>query len=1357
MRYHLYSMKPKRWQLALISLLLLVSMAISILPIPQLSGVASAATTIDNFTYKKQLWLNTSATGANVVSAQANFPICVHINTSSWSNQADRDAFFDTNTLGKRIQFFDSDETTNLDYEVEHFSNVQGSEEAIYWARVPSVAGNSTTDSIWVAYGNDPNESDQDNPTGVWDANFMGVWHSHDASTTTIADSANAHTGTKLGVGAPVAIAAKVYNGQNYDGVDDYINVPDHADLDLTTGITISSWAKHDVTASEFLVSKYISGSDAAYYLSVDASNRPILGFFASDAGKVNTGVTAMGTAALRYVAGTYSTADGIIRVYLDDALDADDAILGSPSIDVTIDAVRIGWGYSDTYAWDGILDEVRISQIARTADWLKLEYYSMKKTNWNGDSWLSWGSQIGSTPTVVTSDPSSLGRTTATANGDITDIGGSNVTIRGFKYGLTEADTWDAHEHGNWSSPGTYSLPISELSPGTIYHIRAYATNEEGTAYGSWVAFVTAPSGLLSGWPYLKQIIIAGQPGASANYQVRLLIGETSGASGENFDLGNHSIDFPNDIRFTDNNGTTLLDHWLESTSGATPNRLATFWIEVADDLSSDQSICVYYGKSGASSESNGVDTFLKFDDFSLSLATQNHQPDIDIDGLWFSASTFVSHAYYDSTGNTTYIAYMDNDVSVGYPTYSYAGIWVIAWNHTTGTRKMQRIGRNTVDGSHGWVTVTMDTSGYLWFFQGPHLETCKVWKSDNTRDITAWTEKTSLPGLNTWVQAFPISTGILVLARRVGTWTHDTWQYKTTDGSSWTSTQLTQFWDTADEGNADNRGYGFGKLEGGVLRVTVWPQQYTPEPLRGLGVGYMETPDEGVTWQAADGTDYSLPVTLATLDWVDETDYCYTLSAPSVLPNGQQVVTYKIAPAEGNATLYTARWDTDEWVKVAIDDTVTNGSYDGKQLNIRVTDNNTVDLYDTRNHHTLGSWGKWSTTDFLGASPSWVDSELGTDSSAVDTNGIVGLILNGVDPFIIYNQGNTTEITAIHTYPTDITSPVPHTGEWTESPGAYATTKIGVNDGVLNIGDSGVAKASSLAATINYAAVALRSKFKYATDDFNGTLTLRNTGQTIRFGTSIWDAYGADRIYGVFLYSAANHYSSNYIAGTPGTYHITDVMVNQDYQAIKIDDTAMADLTPQSTPGNMVTLVLYAYSPMALGVDWVFLRNYVTNATGTEPAFSSAGGEESIGISNTPPSHDFGLVQPSQTIYGVTGLTPPGWPLADGNCTGNVTNLSSFSVDIYYKMGNMTGGIQWTIGATPASNVFTMKICISGAAGIGNCTVLSGIPQMLIEELLADASEFWEFVFYTPTNTPQFDDGTTKTGNITLEAEAH
>ena len=93
--------------------------------------------------------------------------------------------------------------------------------------------------------------------------------------------------------------------------------------------------------------------------------------------------------------------------------------------------------------------------------------------------------------PVVTTQSPTAILYSSATANGNITSIGLNNPTVRGFKYGLTEADTWNASENGSFST-GAYALPLTGLSARTGYSIRAYATNTCGTSYGSYVQFTT-------------------------------------------------------------------------------------------------------------------------------------------------------------------------------------------------------------------------------------------------------------------------------------------------------------------------------------------------------------------------------------------------------------------------------------------------------------------------------------------------------------------------------------------------------------------------------------------------------------------------------------------------------------------------------------------------------------------------------------------------------------------------------------------------------------------------------------------------------------------------------------------------
>lgn len=75
----------------------------------------------------------------------------------------------------------------------------------------------------------------------------------------------------------------------------------------------------------------------------------------------------------------------------------------------------------------------------------------------------------------------------------------------------------------------------------------------------------------------------------------------------------GECQADF-DDIRFTEDDGETLLDYWLED---KTDSNYARFWVEISDDLGSDVTIYVYYGNESASSLSDGDATFLSFTHF--------------------------------------------------------------------------------------------------------------------------------------------------------------------------------------------------------------------------------------------------------------------------------------------------------------------------------------------------------------------------------------------------------------------------------------------------------------------------------------------------------------------------------------------------------------------------------------------------------------------------------------------------------------------------------------------------------------------------------------------------------------------
>jgi len=116
--------------------------------------------------------------------------------------------------------------------------------------------------------------------------------------------------------------------------------------------------------------------------------------------------------------------------------------------------------------------------------------------------------------------------------------------------------------------------------------------------------------------WRYTKQFTIVGQSNAGTNYQVLIFVYYGSGTNYLNdvYLNGKCRSDF-GDIRFTDANGN-LLNYWLQ---GYVASESAVFWVKITDDLSSGNTMnaIMWYGNPEATTTSNGVNTFIFFDDF--------------------------------------------------------------------------------------------------------------------------------------------------------------------------------------------------------------------------------------------------------------------------------------------------------------------------------------------------------------------------------------------------------------------------------------------------------------------------------------------------------------------------------------------------------------------------------------------------------------------------------------------------------------------------------------------------------------------------------------------------------------------
>jgi pectin methylesterase-like acyl-CoA thioesterase len=88
---------------------------------------------------------------------------------------------------------------------------------------------------------------------------------------------------------------------------------------------------------------------------------------------------------------------------------------------------------------------------------------------------------------TVTTNAITSISTTFATSGGVITNDGNAAITAKGVCWSLASSPVIQpdsSYNNGDLSSP--FTSPITGLTAGLTYHVRAYATNSAGTAYGS-------------------------------------------------------------------------------------------------------------------------------------------------------------------------------------------------------------------------------------------------------------------------------------------------------------------------------------------------------------------------------------------------------------------------------------------------------------------------------------------------------------------------------------------------------------------------------------------------------------------------------------------------------------------------------------------------------------------------------------------------------------------------------------------------------------------------------------------------------------------------------------------------------
>jgi len=155
--------------------------------------------------------------------------------------------------------------------------------------------------------------------------------------------------------------------------------------------------------------------------------------------------------------------------------------------------------------------------------------------------------------------------------------------------------------------------LGIGTTTPQSTLHVVTLNTTTSPFQVKGLVGF---DPNLMPGWNYRRPITIDNTSNSNnlTDYQVLVTLNTQSLISSGKMrnDCG--------DIRFTDSNGTTLLNYWLESGCNTT---LTKIWVKVPlIPANSTKTIYIYYGNPSATSLSNPDNTFIFFDDFETNRA---------------------------------------------------------------------------------------------------------------------------------------------------------------------------------------------------------------------------------------------------------------------------------------------------------------------------------------------------------------------------------------------------------------------------------------------------------------------------------------------------------------------------------------------------------------------------------------------------------------------------------------------------------------------------------------------------------------------------------------------------------------
>jgi hypothetical protein len=378
------------------------------------------------WTYRKDITINTSATGANVANDVVKIPVLVRLTPANGGNIVNFSA-----GRGADIRFTKADGVTRLPHQIERWDSA--TQVADVWVLLDTVKGNSTTQVFRVYWGK-AGSADSSKGSAVFDTanGYVGVWHL--GNTLGAAPRPNAIAGRFPAT--PVSFRPGYYRKPGVAGWSDSLTGGSNADS--TTFLAINQGTPSDLfsfPAGRFSYSAWImpgSTDNFARMISLVAedvgaeriflafSGNNIVGRVWGTASHPTNSTTAPALNEWGHVAMTVNRGPSLdtTRLYYNGAQIATSN--HNPMNNVQRNYVRIGKDYINLadQTYNGRIDESRISNVTRGADYLKLSYENQKP----GSAVLTQGAATPATPTVPApatplAAPSNLNYTLTTAN----------------------------------------------------------------------------------------------------------------------------------------------------------------------------------------------------------------------------------------------------------------------------------------------------------------------------------------------------------------------------------------------------------------------------------------------------------------------------------------------------------------------------------------------------------------------------------------------------------------------------------------------------------------------------------------------------------------------------------------------------------------------------------------------------------------------------------------------------------------------------------------------------------------------------------------------------------------------------